>query len=89
MNRRGFLGAMVGGVAAATAVRTFPFRVFSFPSQIKVATIGEYYDYASFSSAANAEAWDEIVAKCAEELGHRAGLTMNALYRLEYDRGVA
>jgi hypothetical protein len=25
---------MVGGVAAAAAVRTFPFRVFSFPSQI-------------------------------------------------------
>ena len=27
---------MVGGVAATAAVRTFPFRVFSFPSEIKV-----------------------------------------------------
>lgn len=25
---------MIGGVAAATAVRSFPFRVFSFPSEI-------------------------------------------------------
>jgi hypothetical protein len=33
MNRRGFLGTLIGGVAAATAVRTFPFRVFSFPTE--------------------------------------------------------
>ena len=32
MERRGFLKLMVGGVAAAAAVRTFPFRVFSFPN---------------------------------------------------------
>lgn len=25
---------MIGGVAAATAVRTFPFRVFNFPAEI-------------------------------------------------------
>jgi hypothetical protein len=35
MNRRGFLGLLVGGLATAAAVRTFPFRVFSFPSEIK------------------------------------------------------
>jgi hypothetical protein len=34
MNRRGFLGKLVGGIAAGAAVRTFPFRVFSFPSDI-------------------------------------------------------
>jgi hypothetical protein len=34
MNRRNFLGMMIGGVAAAAAVRTFPFRVFSFPKEI-------------------------------------------------------
>jgi hypothetical protein len=34
MDRRKFLGMMVGGVAAAAAVRTFPFRVFSFPKEI-------------------------------------------------------
>lgn len=35
MDRRKFLGAMVGGLAASAAVRTFPFRVFSFPKEIK------------------------------------------------------
>ena len=34
MNRRGFLSLLVGGVAAAAAERAFPFRVFSFPSQV-------------------------------------------------------
>lgn len=32
MNRRGFLRTLAGGAAAAVAVRTFPFRVYSFPS---------------------------------------------------------
>ncbi len=35
MNRRNFLRSLIGGVAAAAAVRTFPFRVFSFPKEIK------------------------------------------------------
>lgn len=34
MNRRGFLGMMIGGIAAQAAVRSFPFRVFSFPTEI-------------------------------------------------------
>lgn len=36
MERRAFLRTMIGGVAAAAAVRTFPFRVFSFPSEIRI-----------------------------------------------------
>jgi hypothetical protein len=36
MNRRAFLGSLFGGVAASAAVRTWPFRVFSFPSEIVV-----------------------------------------------------
>ena len=36
MNRRNFLGALVGGVATAAAVRTWPFRVYSFPKGIAV-----------------------------------------------------
>ena len=35
MNRRNFLGMMVGGLAATAAVRTFPFLVFSFPKEVK------------------------------------------------------
>jgi hypothetical protein len=34
LSRRGFLGSLVGGVAAAAAVRTWPFRVYSFPADI-------------------------------------------------------
>lgn len=36
MNRRGFLKALVGGIAGAAAVRTWPFRVFSFPGEVIV-----------------------------------------------------
>ena len=34
MDRRGFMKMMVGGLAAGAAVRTWPFRVYSFPSEI-------------------------------------------------------
>lgn len=34
MDRRKFLSTLIGGVAATAAVRTFPFRVFSFPEEI-------------------------------------------------------
>lgn len=36
MNRRGFLRGLVGGIAVAAAAPSFPFRVFSFPSEIVV-----------------------------------------------------
>jgi hypothetical protein len=39
MERRSFLRSLVGGVAVAAAVRTFPFRVFSFPSEIHLCPI--------------------------------------------------
>jgi hypothetical protein len=35
MNRRSFFGLMVGGVATAATVRTFPFRVYSFASKVE------------------------------------------------------
>jgi hypothetical protein len=34
MDRRSFLGLLVGGVATAAAVRTWPFRVYSFSTEI-------------------------------------------------------
>jgi hypothetical protein len=34
MDRRKFISTLIGGVAASAAVRTFPFRVFCFPSEI-------------------------------------------------------
>ena len=39
MNRRAFLSTLIGGVAAAAAVRTWPFRAYSFPSEVKIAPI--------------------------------------------------
>jgi len=48
MNRRKFLNSLVGGIAASAAVRTFPFRVFSFPSEIHVPTtlgFAPFHDY--------------------------------------------
>lgn len=36
INRRAFLGGLVGGVVATAAVRTFPFRVFSFPTDLSI-----------------------------------------------------
>ncbi len=52
MNRRKFLNSLVGGIAASTAVRTFPFRVFSFPSEIHIpeTTLGfaPFHDYTMF-----------------------------------------
>lgn len=37
MNRRSFLGQLIGGIAASAAVRTWPFRVYSFPDKIEIA----------------------------------------------------
>lgn len=37
MDRRSFFKSIVGGFAATAAVRTFPFRVFSFPKEIILA----------------------------------------------------
>lgn len=36
MDRRNFFRSMIGGVAAAAAVRTWPFRVYSFPTEIQI-----------------------------------------------------
>ena len=33
-DRRNFLRTLVGGIAATAAVRTWPFRVYSFPTEI-------------------------------------------------------
>lgn len=34
LDRRKFLGTLIGGVAGAAAVRTWPFRVYSFPRDL-------------------------------------------------------
>jgi len=44
MDRRNFLRAMVGGVATAAAVRTWPFRVYSFPATSVITDMQKYFD---------------------------------------------
>lgn len=92
MNRRGFLKMLVGGVAVAAAAPSFPFRVFSFPSEVKIAqpeivqaVIGEYSDYFSFSDYSLAVAMDESVAKAAAELGYRAGRELDLMVETRFE----
>ncbi len=60
MNRRNFLRALTGGVAAAAAVRTFPFRVFSIPAAPRIF----YTDAIAnvwYLNPDQAKAWDELL----------------------------
>lgn len=45
MNRRSFFKSMVGGIATAAAVRTFPFRVLSFPSTPLLITMKDIEEF--------------------------------------------
>lgn len=45
MNRRGFLGLLVGGVVTVAAERAFPFRVFSFPKAVTPAFGPTWQDF--------------------------------------------
>lgn len=96
LSRRGFLETIfVGGVAAAAAERSWPFRVFSFPTVVvKPATLGpviaEYCDYIPFSVLAVIY-YDKKALKCLqdslpfEKLPLRASTRMPApnLFRYE------
>jgi hypothetical protein len=45
ISRRGFLASMIGGIAAAAAIRTFPFTVYSFPEKIIISKVMiEFWD---------------------------------------------
>jgi hypothetical protein len=50
---------MVGGVAVAAAVRSWPFRVFSFPSEIIIPSIEPFYEMNKWYSPEALEALKE------------------------------
>ena len=78
MNRRDFLSVMVGGVAISTAVRSWPFRVYSFPSDVKSANLGppmrRFYDtdVRRMKVSADQKAWLEDLRRIAWEARCRA-----------------
>lgn len=89
MNRRNFLKRFGQVAAGATAVAAIPSTIVSMnhnPPQI-IRHIGEYADYTSFSDFARKEAIDKMVSEMAEELGHRAGLSMKEIWATEFDNG--
>jgi hypothetical protein len=45
LDRRNFMRTMVGGLAATAAVRTWPFRVYSFPMEVKTYTVPQLDKY--------------------------------------------
>ena len=49
-NRRDFFRTMIGGVAAAAAVRTWPFRVYSFPTDLTISSVDLGYSVLDYSS---------------------------------------
>ena len=70
---------VVGGVAVGAAVRTFPFRVYSFPTDIKIASANEFPAW--MYSAANYlrdfpvmrdNGYWELVKKFREDIQHVA-----------------
>jgi hypothetical protein len=58
MDRRAFLRGLVGGVATDAAVRTFPFRVFSFPSKPSSA-----FSVVTHKSPWDKSLWETITAR--------------------------
>jgi len=56
MDRRSFFGMMVGGLATVAAVRSFPFRVFSFPKEVMVPSLRGFQTDAMLSFWENEEA---------------------------------
>jgi hypothetical protein len=53
---------MVGGVAAGAAIRAFPFRVYSFPTDIKIVSATEFpaWMYAAESYLFNPQSREEL-----------------------------
>jgi hypothetical protein len=83
MNRRKFLGLLAVAPLAAKYAPLLS-KLVPAPATPVYAVIGEWNDYANFSSFAIASAIDEQVEKAAEELGYQAGLTMNQMYAQVY-----
>ena len=82
MNRRAFLGNLIGGVATAAAVRTWPFRVFSFPTEVKPVKLDlgfNVFDYAGLPMFTDAECPNSQIFFLSEHLWHSDGKIVTQL----------
>lgn len=87
MNRRNFLKFLGVGVAVAAAAPSVVAALEPVcQTQAPIAAvIAEYSDYVNFSDLAIARAIDAHVSEAAAQLGHQAGLTLNALHSQTFD----
>jgi hypothetical protein len=60
LNRRNFIGKIVGGIATAAAIRTWPFRVYSFPSDVH-ASASDLFEKGILGRAVGFEFEDECL----------------------------
>jgi N4-gp56 family major capsid protein len=58
-------------------------------TEVVSATISQYFDFVNFSDLYLETVIDDSLANVAEEMGYRAGLTVDTLIRLEFDSGSA
>ncbi|HEY6339343.1 MAG TPA: hypothetical protein VIW68_12690 [Candidatus Sulfotelmatobacter sp.] len=78
MNRRNFLNLMIGGVAASAAVRTWPFRVYSFGKEPK------WFDFDGGDIERGAFSYPRRQLLALETMPRRAVLVMNRDQREAY-----
>ena len=69
MDRRSFLRTLIGGVAGAAAVRTWPFRVFSFPAVPALSRV-DMLDLSKWGRK-------ELLSNDVWAISHDGGLTWN------------
>jgi hypothetical protein len=72
--------AFIGGLLASAAVRTWPFRVFSFPSEVKVPTFTEYVDFCNFTEFATGPEAMLTVKAIRQMRDHIIGLGIEPFY---------
>jgi hypothetical protein len=94
MNRRNFFRTMIGGVAATAAVRTWPFRVYSFPSEVQqprwmVSMCGRNTflkgDLVAIFNASQSRAWQRLAYRIAAVDAKERTLTIEKIEQSTYN----
>jgi N4-gp56 family major capsid protein len=58
-------------------------------TEVVSTTVAQYFDFVNFSDLYLETVIDDALANVAEEIGYRAGLTVDTLIRIEFDNGSA